>query len=220
MRKKYLFFLFIFGLFGCAVFDVKIHGDFNREPSKNLDSKKVTVLFVFKHTKQLEGLDAIPKLVSPSLALKDFNDIFLDALKEFSNIESYNIISETSHDIEWSDKQKKKEILKKQSDYVIETTILKKESFAKNFLGGMVSLLSLSLIPINYPKDYTITTRVYDAKGNLLKEYIRTGSLKEWLHFVMIFYYPYHSPQKAVEEFYSSTLHNIFKEIEYDRLLK
>jgi len=218
--KKLLFLFFIVTVInGCATFGVQVDGKFDKAPVKNSEAKKVKVLFVFDHTKQLDGLDAIPKLVSPGIALKDFNDIFLDALKEFSNLEGYHIISETSQDIEWSDKQKRKENLKKESDYVIETTILKKESFARNFLGGMVSLVSLSLIPVTYPKDYYFTVKVYNAKGLLLKEYKRTGYIKDWVQLVMLFYYPYHSPEKAVEDLYSTILHDIFREIENDKLL-
>lgn len=219
MKKLLVILCAIFFVNGCATFGVEINGKFDKEPVKNVSAKKVNVLFIFDHKKQLEGLDAIPKLVGQQMALKDFNDIFLDAVKEFSNLNNYNIISETAYDILWSDKSKKKETLKKNADYIIETTILKKESFARNFLGGMVSLVTLTLVPVSYPKDYEFVTKVYDAKETVIKEYKRAANLKEWLHLVMLFYYPYHSPEKATEEMYSTILHNIFKEIENDKLL-
>lgn len=219
MKKIILLIFIVFFVSSCATFGVQINGKFDKEPVKNINAKKVNVLFVFRHTKQLEGLDAIPKLVAPSFALKDFNDIFLDALKEFSNIQGYDLLTETSKDIEWSDKAKRKETLKKNNNYTIETTILKKESFTRNFLGGFVSLVSLSLIPVSYPKEYYITAKVYDVNGSLLKEYNRSGFVKDWVQLVMLYYYPSHTPEKATEELYSTILHDIFREIEHDKLL-
>ena len=63
----------------------------------------------------------------------------------------------------------KKEQFKKDSDFVVEINILRKESFARNFLGGIVKAASLPLIPMTYPKEYCAEIKVFDAKGRILK---------------------------------------------------
>lgn len=96
---------------------------------------------------------------------------------------------------------------------------MKKESFTRNFLGGFVSLATLSLVPVSYPKEYYVTAKVYDASYTLLKEYNRSGFVKDWVQLVMLYYYPSHTPEKATEELYSTILHDIFRKIEHDKLL-
>ncbi len=65
-RKSFLIILLTAAILtfilGCAAFRSEIKGGTTEERVENFGAKPVSVLFVFSHSKQVHGLDAIPKL--------------------------------------------------------------------------------------------------------------------------------------------------------------
>jgi hypothetical protein len=206
-------------LTGCATFKQGGEVKYDKVPAKNTDDKKANILFVFSHTKQQTGYDAIPKQITPQFAVVAFNDIFRDALREISNIGNYTIFSQLASDVENPKRRQEKEELAAKSNFVIDIGIQKTSSYARDFIGTMVSIVTLTLIPVSIPAEYTATVNVYDSKGKLIKTYTQKAQLDTWVHLFMVYYYPTHSPEKGTEDVYIDLLHNIFRQIETDKIL-
>ena len=97
---------------------------------------------------------------------------------------------------------------------------MRKKSFAKNFLGTFFTSASLTLVPIPFTYSYSVDTDLYDSNGQLLKSYSRKASLTKWVQTLLVFVYPFHPDQRKKEELYVEFLHDIFKQIEKEKMLK
>ena len=123
-------------LLGCATFRSDIDGRFEAPGTKHAGADKVSVLFVLRHIKQAIGLDAIPKLQSEKQIVRDFDNIFLDALGELSNVSNYATFTEFPSDVSKPERRARRDSMISQYDFVLRTTITKEHSFIKHFLGG------------------------------------------------------------------------------------
>jgi hypothetical protein len=205
---------------GCATFKSDLSGKYVAASAKNYGAEQVSVLFIFSHFRQTRGLDAIPKLDKQQERVYGFDDFFQDALNEFSNIKSYATFTEYASDVNDPARRVLKDSLMHRHDFIIKLKFRREKSFAKNFLGTIVSSISLTLFPIPYTYTYSTMVEVYDSQNHLLKTYARSASLTKWVQTLLIFIYPFHPEQRKKEELYVEFLHDIFKQIETEKILK
>jgi len=207
----------IFTLVGCATLKSEIKGRFDSPSEKNYGADGVSVFFIFSHYRQAKGYDAIPKLGTPRIG--GFDDLFQDALHEFSNIKKFSTFTEYASDVNEPERRAKKDSLMLEHDFVMKIKFMREKSFAKNFLGTLVSTVSLTLFPIPYKHSYSVNLEIFDAKGHLIKSYTRNASLTKWVQTFLIFIHPFHPERRKKEEIYVEFLHDIFKQIETEKVL-
>jgi hypothetical protein len=71
-----------------------------------------------------------------------------------------------------------------------------------------------------YSWDYTITANLVDKKGNNLRTYQRKATLDNWVEALLVFAYPFYPLEGKREEIYSASLHDIFRQVETEKVLK
>ena len=76
------------------------------------------------------------------------------------------------------------------------------------------------LLPLPYTGDYTITATLADRVGTPVRTYQRKATLKNWTQALLIFVYPFHPLEGKREEIYAESLHDIFRQIETEKVLK
>jgi hypothetical protein len=212
--------LLFLGLLGsCATFKSEIKGSYPGTAGKNLGAEQVRILFNFSHYRQTTGWDAIPKLDKGYQRPDSFDDIFTDALSEFSNLRSYDTFFDDAADVNKPERRALKDSLTQRNDYMIRMKFMRKSSFTQFFLGGLASTVSITLLPVPYTFSYSVTTDVYDSKGHLIANYNRAASLSKWVQTVLLFVYPFHTETRKKEELYVGFLHDIFKQIESEKIL-
>ena len=207
-------------MMNCATFKSELKGKFEATPEKNFEAGGVSVFFLFSHYRQTKGWDAIPKLDNQRERIDGFDDFFQDALNEFSNISSYSTYTEYASDVNDPNRRAQKDSLMKKNDFVMKIKFMREKSFAKNFLGTLVSGLSLTIIPIPYTYSYSMNLDLYNSNNQLLKTYSRKATLTKWVQTLMIFIYPFHPEQRKKEELYVEFMHDVFKQIESEKILK
>ena len=219
--KKALVFIFIVSIVsGCATFRSDIEGSYPSPVRKNLGSEKVSVFFLFSHFAQTHGYDAIPKLQKKWSVISDFDDIFLESLKNISNIKNYSTFTDLAEDINSPERRAEKDSLKSLHDFTVQIRFLEEKSFAKHFMSGFFSTVSLTMLPLAYSWEYSIEVDVLDNQGILLQNYRRSAELTTWVQTLLIFVYPFHTQEMKLEEIYISFLSDIFKQIETEKILK
>jgi len=221
--KNFMTVIIMFALIqmtGCATFKSDLAGKFSATAEKNYEAEPVSVLFNFSHFYQTKGLDAIPKLEKQYERIDGFDDIFIDALKEFSNIRSFDTYTDYAGDVNDHARRMKKDSLMQKNDYVLKIQFMREKSFAPYFLGWITSSVSLSLIPVPYTNAYSVTADLYNSKGQLIRNYSRKASLTKWVQTLLIVIYPFHPEQRKKEELYVAFMHDIFKQIETEKILK
>jgi hypothetical protein len=207
-------------MIGCATFRSGVEGRYGYEPIKNFNAKRVDVGFIISHYRQVQGLDVIPKLEKNHERIQGFDDIFIDALKELSNIKSYATHTNYSSDVNDPKRRVLKDSIIRSNDYIFEIQILRQRSFSKNFFGMIGSVISATVLPIPYKLNYSFTVDVYDSKYSLIKSYSRKASVTRWVETLFIFLYPFYPENRKKEELYVDCLHDIFKQIESEKILK
>ena len=205
---------------GCATFKSEMKGKLFSASEKNFAAERVRVLFIFSHFRQTKGLDAIPKLENQRERISGFDDFFQDALNEFSNVKNYATFTEYASDVNDPARRVLKDSLMHSHDYILKIKFMREKSFAKNFLGTLASTISLTLLPMPYTYSYSATAELYDSNGRLLNNYSRKASLTKWVQTLLIFVYPFHPEQRKKEELYVEFMHDIFKQIETEKILK
>ena len=204
---------------GCASFRSDIKGKYEGKTEKNFGADKVSVLFIFSHYEQAKGYDAIPKLENKRQIISDFDDLFIDALTELSNVGRYNTFIVYASDIGEPERRAKKDSLINCHDYIVRMKFLKENSFAKHFLGTLVSTVSATLLPMPYTRHYSLTVDLFDGNDVLIHTYKRESSLTKWVQSLMVFIYPFHTEARKTEEIYINFMHDVFKQIESSKVL-
>jgi len=205
---------------GCAASRSELQMAYSGEVKRNPSPTPVSVLFIFSHLYQMEGLDAIPKLESRYKRLRGFDDIFLEAQRELSNLGKYATYVEESSDVNDPAKRDLKDSLMKTMDYTIKMRIESKKNFANYFLGGLFSTASLSLIPISYSQNFTVITEVLNSENKFVARYERKASVSNWSQLFLIFVYPFHPENRKIEEIYMDFLRDTFRQMESEGVLK
>ncbi|NQV30411.1 MAG: hypothetical protein HQ508_05950 [Candidatus Marinimicrobia bacterium] len=205
---------------GCATFRTEMEGSSGLEQQKIMGTEPVDVLFVSRHLQQTRGLDAIPKLQNRYQIIDGYDDILLDATKEFSNLSRYAAFTEFSSDMSDPERIKLKDSLMANYELRISMEIRKEKSFSKYFLGTIGSVVSLTLLPIPYTQEYYLEVEVFDSKGRLAKAYSRSARTTKWVEAFLLPIYPFHTEKRKTEDIYVAFLHDVFRQIEADQILR
>lgn len=223
MRRKLSVFVSLFVacfLFGsCATFKSDMTGKYDVAADKNYGADGVKVLFIFSHYRQTKGYDAIPKLDNKYQRIDGFDDFFQDALNEFSNISEYATFTEYASDVNEPERRALKDSLMSAHDYVIKIKFMRQKSFVKYFLGSIGSSLTLTLVPIPYRHSYSVNVEIFNSQRQLIKTCSRESALTKWVQTLLIFVYPFHPEKRKREELYVEFMHDIFRQIESERVL-
>jgi len=224
-------------LAGCAASRSKMTGIFDRPTEKNIGADKVSVFFLFKHLEQEHGFDSVPKLKATGAAVldsswdeafpelkysgaNDFENLFRDALAEISNISKYDTYTESPQDVNSPSRRQRCKELRESHDYTLEIEFFEESSFKQQFLSGTITLLTLTVVPMPYSWYYTITANLYDRESKLVRYYQRKATLSNWVQTFLIFAYPFHPLEGKREEIYKESLHDIFRQIETEKVLR
>ena len=218
---------------GCASFRSDVNGSFHPSEDTPVRSplEPVRVLFVFHHFRQNHGLDTIPKLVHFTThgpggdvtivtpAIKDFSDIFEESLREIHNIEGHATYTEWSRDSSDPGRKDLFATLSQGVDFTIDIRFLEESWFSSDMLAGIISLLTLTVIPTYMTTDFSAEVRVLDSENHVLATYHRSAKLRDWIQVVLMFVYPFHPRERKVEEIYSAFLHDVFRQIDAEGVL-
>jgi hypothetical protein len=205
-------------LSGCAASRSQMTGIFDRVTEKNFGAEKVSVFFLFRHLEQQHGFDSIPKL--KDYWVKDFDNLLLDALNEISNISRYSTFTELPNDVNNPNRRQECETLKGAHDYTLNIDFFEESSFKQQCLSGTISILTMTVMPMPYSWNYTITANLYGQNGRLIRSYQRKATLNNWVEALLIFAYPFHPLEGKREQIYAESLHDIFRQIETEKVLK
>ncbi len=204
----------------CATFKTDIEGASGLHPDKTLGEEPVDVLFVSRHLVQTRGLDAVPKLQNRYRILDGYDDILLDATTEFSNLNRFAAFTEFASDMSDPERLALKDSLMVNYELRVAIQFRKEKSFSKYFLGTIGSVLSLTLVPIPFTQEYYLDVEVFDDKGRLIKTYSRSANTKKWVEALLLPIYPFHTEIRKTEEIYVEFLHDVFREIDADKILR
>ncbi|MBN1779612.1 hypothetical protein JW948_00665 [bacterium] len=203
----------------CATFKGDISGKFESPAARNAGAGDVRVFFIFSHLSQTKGYDAIPKLDSERQRIRGFDDFFQYALNELSNIRTYSTFTNDASDVNDPERRTVRDSLMHTHDYVMKITFRREKSFAAHTFGKIISSASLTTVPVPYKYTYTVEVQLLNSKGRLIKNYSRGTALTKWVQTLMIFVYPFHPEKRKKEEIYVEFLHDIFKQIETEKVL-
>lgn len=224
MKNSQYFLILVLSMFlftgGCATFRSDIEGSNQLKADKNIGADPVNVLFMSRHLEQTRGLDAIPKLQNRHQILRGYDDILLDASHELSNLQRYAAYTEFSSDMSDPKRIALKDSLMASYELRIVMEFRKEKSFSKYFLGTLGSVLSLTLAPIPYTQEYYLTVDVFDGQGRLKKTYDRSATTTKWVEALLLPVYPFHTEKRKTEEIYVAFLHDVFREIETEQILR
>lgn len=207
-------------LMDCATFKTDMQGKFESPSEKFYAADRVSVLFFFSHYRQTKGYDAIPKLDKQRERIGGFDEFFLDALTELSNIGNYSTYTQYASDVNDSRRRIARDSLMAAHDFVVKMKFMREKSFARHFLAYLVSTFSLTLVPMPYSYMYSVNVEIFDSEGRLHGSYARQAGLTKWVQTALIFVYPFHPERRKKEELYVEFMHDIFKQIETEQVLK
>lgn len=205
-------------LTGCATFAGDMEGAFTGAGQRAPAPGEVSVLFLLRHVRQAHGMDAIPKLMAEQQIVRDFDNLLVDAVSEFSNLSSYTAFTEFPSDVSDPDRTARKEDLIRTRDFVVQVDLLEEYSFVRQFFGRIVSVLSATAIPVPYGTRYSIDVRVMQEKRELAT-YHRSNSKTMWVQALLLFVQPFHNDALIEERIYIGLLHDVFREMEAEGVL-
>jgi len=203
---------------GCATFPGDMEGAFAGPERSAPAAGDVSVLFLLRHVKQAKGLDAIPKLIRESQIVRDFDNLFVDAVTEISNLSSYTSFSEFPSDVSQPERVARRDELIQTCDYVVRVRILEEYSFVRQFFGNVISVVSVTLLPVPYTTHYSIEVEVTQA-GSRVASYRRSSSKTMWVQTFLLFIQPFRNDTIVRERIYIDLLHDVFRELEADGVL-
>lgn len=219
VRLEILSVLLIAIIAGCASFRSDIKGQFQGNVTRNIGANPVKVLFVFSHVRQINGLDAVPKLENKNHIVIGFDDLFMDGLRELSNIGQYATFTEFASDVNHPERRAQRDSLIAANDYLVKIRFTREKRFSSYFLKILMSSFSFTLIPLPYTQSYSMETEVYDNQHRLISTYNRSAKLTEWVQPVLILVYPFYPQERKREEIYKEFLHDTFRQIESEHIL-
>lgn len=205
-------------LVGCASFRSGMEGGFQGEPTRNVGARQVSVLFIFSHVRQTLGYDAVPKLEDSNQILTGFDDIFIDAMREFSNINEYATYTEYASDVNHPERRAQRDSLIASNDYTVHIRLKSEKRFAPYFLKTLMSSISVTLLPLPYTRSYGLEAEVRDRTGKLVATVHRSAKLTKWVQTLLIFVYPFCPEERKREEIYLEFLRDAFRQIESERV--
>lgn len=207
-------------LSGCASFRSDLDSAYEGPATRNPDPAPVRVAFVFSHVRQTLGLDAVPKLVPKTRNVSGFDEILGDALPELSNLGPYTTWTEEAGDVNRPERRAVRDSLMRAADYTVKVRLESSRSFTRQFLGGLLSGLSLTALPVPYTSTYTLKADVLDRGRRPVASYTRRARLTTWVELGLVVVYPFHPAERKREEIYMDFLHDVFRQIESEGVLK
>ncbi len=207
-------------LTGCASFRSGIEGAYQGGGQKNFGAAPVSVFFIFSHVRQIKGYDAVPKLNNKYQILSGFDDIFIDSITELSNLGGYATYTEFASDVSAPERRAKRDSMMALYDYTIKIRFKTETSFSRYFLGTLASTFSATVLPVRYSQHYTMEAQVYDSDQRLIATYKRQARLGKWVETLLIFVYPFHPEARKREEIYVGFMHDLFRQIESEQVLR
>ena len=97
---------------------------------------------------------------------------------------------------------------------------MRDKSFSKFFFAYVGSIVSATVLPMPYKYNYSLDVDVLDTNQKLLKSFSRDAHLTKWVQTFMIFLYPFYPEKRKKEELYVEMMHDVFKQIESEGILK
>jgi len=222
MKKSLFLFLLLsfitLTLTGCISFRSEIEGLY-KPSGVYIKKKPVKLFFDFYHYKRDIGLDVIPKLRNYA-EISDFDDIFKESLKQITNVAELETFTNFASDISNKSRMQKRDTSMMNADYTIKVEIHRNKSFAKFFLGGLFSGISVGFIPVRYTWNYTVYTDVINHDREVVGRYQRDASVWTWNENLLLPFYPFYPEEMANEEIYMEMMSDIFKQIDAEGVLK
>lgn len=201
---------------GCVASRSPLEGRFDKPTSSNRGAPPIAALFVFRHTSQMHGFDSIPKLQSG--AIKDFDNLIANALREFGNLQRFETFTELPGDVYDPKRREALSDARARADFVVEVDLAEESSFRQQCFSGTISLLTLTLVPMPYDWNYTFRARVFGKDGKQVANLERRATLTSWVEIFLMFAYPWHPYEGKREEVYSESLHDLFRQFETQRV--
>ena len=203
---------------GCATFPGAIRGAYSGPTRAAATPRDVSVLFLLRHVRQAKGLDAIPKLIEERGIVRDFDNLLLDAVEEIGNLGAYTSFTEFPSDVSQPDRVARREELIRTHDYVVRIEIREEYSFVRQFFGRVVSVVSVTLLPIPYTTHYSIEVDVVRG-GVETASFRRSSSKTMWVQALLLFIQPFRNDTIVRERIYIDLLHDVFREVEASEVL-
>jgi len=210
----------ILGLVSCATSRSEMAGASGLEAGKSIGAEPVDVLFVSRHLVQTKGLDAVPKLQNRYRIQDGYDDMLLDATREFSNLRRYAAFTEFSSDMSDPERIALKDSLMAHYETRIVMEWRKERVFANYFLGTIGSVITLALVPMPYSYDYHLEVSVFGGDDKLKNSYTRSAKTTKWVQALLLPVYPFHTEKRKTEELYVEFLHDVFRQIDHDGVLR
>lgn len=198
---------------GCATFAGDMEGAFTGAVRSAPASQEVSVLFLLRHVRQAHGMDAIPKLMAERQIVRDFDNLLVDAVSEFSNLSAYTSFTEFPSDVSDPERMARKDELIRTRDFVVRVDLMEEYSFVRQFFGRVLSVVSLTAIPVPYTTRYSIDVRVMQGEREVAA-YHRSNSKRLWVQAFLLFIQPFHNDTIVKERIYIDLLHDVFREME------
>ena len=194
---------------GCAASVSDIQGLYTGGTRPVDELRPVRIEFTVAHLAQRHGFDAVPKHRAP--LVPDFEEVFRDATRELPNLAAYTL------KVEAAPGSGAEVILRPDyrtdQDYSVRMTFLSESSFAADVMAGLVSLGTLTLVPVPFGVTYTATVEVHDPGGQLLASYSRSARITQWVEGLLLFAYPFRPPEGEQEKLVSRLLRDLFREM-------
>jgi hypothetical protein len=165
---KFLIFALFFQVFaGCLTMPGRLIPIVPKIEDKSANRNKPKVFIDVNFHSFLEGKYKVPV---ENIAAKD---IFLTYVKEVTEeskiFDTYTFNRFQTKDI----------------NYTIQLDMLNYGNYLKSTLSGLVSGLSLTLIPITVKDNYRLTAKILDSKGNETKTYIYDDYSRTWIELLL-----------------------------------
>lgn len=80
---------------------------------------------------------------------------------------------------------------------------------------GILSTLTLTLLPLNYPREYTITLSIENMDGTVEKSASRKVAMDNWWWMPLMFAYPFYNERRASENILLHTGRDLVQELEH-----
>jgi hypothetical protein len=207
---------------GCAASRSGLRGEFQGTPApaSPAGAERVSVAFIFTHVHQNKGWDVIPKLHHQDRYANGFYDLFSDALPTLTNLGPYATFTDRADDVTDPRRRAERDSLAVGShDFTVRIRFMRETSFARQALGTIASVLTVTAVPVPYTRRYSVTAEVTDRSGQLLKTYQREATVTQWVQALLVFVFPFHPETRKTDEVYLEFLKDVFREMEADGVL-
>ncbi|NOY48046.1 MAG: hypothetical protein GXO84_07615 [Chlorobi bacterium] len=200
-KRVYLNFIILLIFSGCASFKGNKLPPIASMPQMSPDKKKYSVfLDVNFYTQSRDPHSSPIENIPGKIELLDIVELVTDEANLFS---SFTL-----------DKVKNR-----QTDYTIKMDMLNYGDFKAAGCLGMISGLTLTIIPAAVTDYYRLTAKVIDSNGKEIKTYILEDHITTVIQTFMLFVYPFKSPSRVSKEFMSNMVKTLYKEIIQDNIL-